>query len=124
LIVFRLKKPVWRLNWSVIDDPELFQPETRPRPASAPPVTAVNAGQWLWVRMERQTLRRLPRSGDILFTIRIYRHPLADLADQPDRAARLAAALQGLDPDMAAYKSLEAYKEAAIEWLRQVGDSP
>ena len=40
-----------------------------------------------YLRHKRQTLRRLPASGDILFTIRIYVQPLAALAGQPRRAA-------------------------------------
>jgi heme-dependent oxidative N-demethylase alpha subunit-like protein len=46
------------------------------------------------LRVERQTLRRLPRSGAIVFTIRVYMTPLAGLG--PGEAGRLAAALRGV----------------------------
>lgn len=114
-----VEKPVWRLNWSVIDDPALFQPTLRPRPAGAPPITAANAGDWLYLRIERQTLRRLPLSGDILFTIHIYSRPLSHLAHQPERAARLAGALRHLEPPMKSYKAMQPYLDAAIGWLEQ-----
>jgi len=42
--------------------------------------------------MERQTLRRLPRTGGLLFTIRIWRHPLEDLCAHPERLAAFEAA--------------------------------
>lgn len=42
-------------------------------------------GQGVYPRMERQTLRRLPVSGDILFSIRIYVQPLSELATRPRR---------------------------------------
>ncbi|ANU07359.1 heme-dependent oxidative N-demethylase family protein [Paraurantiacibacter namhicola] len=42
-------------------------------------VTAENAGARLFVRCERQTLRKLPESGAILFTIGIYTSALGDL---------------------------------------------
>lgn len=113
-------KPVWRVNWSVVDDPALFQPRARPRPAGAPPITADNAGEQLWLRIERQTLRRLPISQNILFTIRIYNHPLAELANQPGRAAQLAGALQGLDEVMRRYKEMPPILQAALAWLERV----
>ncbi len=73
----KVEKPVWRLNWSVLDSPALFQPVAPPQPPGAPPITPVNAGERLYLRMERQTLRRLPHSGDILFTIGVYVASLA-----------------------------------------------
>lgn len=115
----RVEKPVWRMNWGVVDDGALFQPVVRPRPPDAPPITADNAGDWLWLRMERQTLRRLPASRDVLFTIRIYSHPLWQLAQKPRRATALAAALRGLDESMQAYKSVAAYRDAVIGWLER-----
>ncbi|VDC06240.1 unnamed protein product [Peniophora sp. CBMAI 1063] len=48
------------------------------------------------LRSERQTLRRLPRTGAIVFTVRTYKTPLEQLAREPGMAARLAAALQGV----------------------------
>jgi hypothetical protein len=63
--------------------PELWDPP----PAEGPPR--------LWLRSERQTLRRLPRSGAILFTIRVQMAPLTVLARRPERARALAAWLRG-----------------------------
>ena len=42
------------------------------------------------MRVERQTLLRLPETGDILVTIRSLREPLAKTAASPERARRLA----------------------------------
>ena len=47
-----------------------------------------------FIRVERQTLRKLPSSRDILFTIRIHLDPLAVLARHPDRAT-LASSFAG-----------------------------
>lgn len=115
----RLKshKPVWRLNWSVVDDPALFQPIAPAGPDYATNVTAANAGDKLWLRLERQTLRRLAASNDILFTIRIYSRPLSVLAGQPERAAQLAAAIRGLNEEMRLYKSMRPIIGAALAWL-------
>ncbi len=113
----KVEKPVWRLNWSLMDDPTLFQPTGHGRTGVNTDITPENAGDTLWLRMERQTLRRLPRSRDILFTIRVYVRPLAHLASQPARAAQLAAALRALPPSMRRYKSLPPFMEAALTWL-------
>jgi len=43
------------------------------------------------LRVERQTLRRLPRSGAIVFTIGVYVTPLSELG--PSEAGQLAAAI-------------------------------
>ncbi|MFZ4662522.1 MAG: heme-dependent oxidative N-demethylase subunit alpha family protein, partial [Caldilineaceae bacterium] len=74
-------------------------------------------GDKLWLHVERQTLRRLPQSGDILFTIRIYSYPFHTLAHQPEAAQRLAAAIADLDERMTDYKSLRPIRQAAIAWL-------
>ncbi|KPP90309.1 DUF3445 domain-containing protein [Erythrobacter sp. HL-111] len=57
-------------------------------------VTPDNAGETLFVRSERQTLRRLPRTGAILFTIGVHVSPLGSLA--PANVALLARAVQAL----------------------------
>ena len=54
----KVDKPVWRLNWSLMDDPTLFQP-TRDGRKHAAITPEKNAGDSLWLRIERQTLRRL-----------------------------------------------------------------
>jgi dimethylamine monooxygenase subunit A len=108
-------KPVWRLNWSVVDDGELFQPTGHGK-ADGPSVKPTD----LFVRLERQTLRRLPRTGAILFTIRTYMRPLPTAIAAPQDKEKLAAALEAMPSDVRAYKSLTAFAEETIAWLRCV----
>ena len=75
-----VQRPVWRANWSLTDDPTLPQPY-RGDPVAG--ISAENAGQKLWLRVERQTLRRLPRTLAVLFTIRTFVRPLAGVAADP-----------------------------------------
>ena len=77
-------------------------------------VTAENAGEALFVRSERQTLRRLPETGAILFTIGIYVEPLARLA--PDNLQRLAASVQTLVQGEGKRRGIGAYAEALIRY--------
>lgn len=96
----RAGAPVERFNWSIYGSNALHHPHPSPRtPASA---------DTSFIRVERQTLRRMP-CGDILFTIRILLDPIAALRGHPD-GARLAAALRdqllALTPEQLAYKSM------------------
>jgi dimethylamine monooxygenase subunit A len=113
----RLKSnhPVYRLNWSIVDSPDLFLEsrfDTQPNPA----ITAANAGETLWLRVERQTLRRLPQTKAILFTIRTYINPLATCCD-PATATQLNHAIQQIPTAMQAYKSLAPIREALLSYL-------
>ena len=83
---------VERRNWSVVASGELFLPDSTPVRARQPLIAPEDADRELYLRMERQTLRRLPATGGLLFTIRIWRHPLEDLRAHPDRLAAFAAA--------------------------------
>jgi hypothetical protein len=110
-----------RLNWSLLDDPALFQPDGKWRVDGGSDVTAVNAGRLVFLRVERQTLRRLPVSGAVLFGIRVHVYPLDRLIDQADRAADLAAAVRALPAAVQHYKSLLPFREALLEWLSARG---
>ena len=82
-----------RRNLSVHDHPDLFAPG----PAEVYSHTASTDGaDHLWLRSERQTLRRLVRSGMILFTIKTQVCPMAQLAERPDVAARMATRFDAL----------------------------
>ena len=106
-----------RLNWSIMDDPALFQPTGKWRTAHDATITEQNAGDRLFLRVERQTLRRLPASGTVLFGIRVHVYPLAQTIATLEIAARLAAAVRALPAEMAHYKSLPMFQEALLGWL-------
>lgn len=110
-------KPVQRLNWSLMDDPTLFQPKGHGRTVRDDTITADNAGERLWLRVERQTLRRLPQTGGILFTIRIHTNPLSEVAAEPDRAARMLNALRTMPDGMRGYKSMPVFGAAVERYL-------
>jgi hypothetical protein len=104
-------RPVWRRNWSIHDDPAYFLPDATPPRSVDPP-------EGLWLRSERQTLRRLPTPGTILFTIRTQQVALATLRERPDVARRMAAAIDAWSPELVAYKGGHGAL-AAADWLRQ-----
>jgi dimethylamine monooxygenase subunit A len=102
---------VERRNWSVLDDPELFQPHEAPSiPADVDPAT-------LWLRSERQTLRRLPVTGAIVFTIRTYQWPLSEVRAEREQAAGLAEVIAAASPAMLRYKGLDVAAASVGAWL-------
>ncbi len=116
----KVNHPAWRLNWSILDSPELFLPQAREKQDLDTTLDAKNAGEKLWIRVERQTLRRLRVSSDILFTVRTYVHPLKVLEDDPAIARNLAEAVKQIPPDMQRYKNLLPIREALLDYLTQV----
>ena len=111
----QVARPVWRVNWSLVDTPQLFlPPEHR---AERTTIAAERAGEQLWLRVERQTLRRLPRSGDVLFGIRTHLAPLAAVIDGPPAAQALAARVREMPPAMAAYKRIAPIRDALLDYL-------
>ena len=67
-------KSFWRLNWTLLDNPDLHQPGPVRVPGSAAPE------DWFF-RVERQTIRRLARSRAVVFTIRNYVTALSKLIE-------------------------------------------
>lgn len=114
----QVSQPVERLNWSVNMTDELFLSASKHRRA---PVTTAPTLETRFARVERQTLRRLPISGDILFTIRVYVDPIAAIAHHPraqELALNFAAQLDALDEHQTAYKGLIHQKAELVKQLR------
>jgi hypothetical protein len=108
---------VQRVNWSLLDDPTLFQP-VRLSPAAADAgITPDNVGQRVFLRSERQTLSALPASAAVLFTIHVHVYPLARIAARPDLAAQLAEAVRALPAEIRAYKRLGGFEAALLAYL-------
>ncbi|KAI9873086.1 MAG: mannosyltransferase [Pleopsidium flavum] len=72
-----------------------------------------------YFRTERQSLRRLPRSGGVVFTIRTYFHPVTEIAEQPYVPGRLASAVRSWGDDVGKYKGRERYQDVLLEFLDQ-----
>jgi hypothetical protein len=117
---FRNLKPariVERLNWSLLDDPALFQPGGKWRSTGDEAITPANVSDRVFLRVERQTLRALPDSGSVLFGIRVHVYPLSGIIGTSPEAAALAEAVRALPPEIQHYKSLLVFRSALLSWL-------
>ena len=70
-----------------------------------------------YFRSERQSLRRLPRSGGVVFTIRTYFEPITKIAQEPGVPHRLASAVRSWGDDVSKYKGRERYQDVLLEYL-------
>ena len=121
---------VERFNWSIQADNALYHPlsnvERIDRATNRPtrfPDGEIDAHAF--IRVERQTLRKLPVAGDILFTIRIHLDPLAVLAGHPDRATlavSFAAQLEALDLAQLDYKGLTSDRDRLVAVLNHMAN--
>ena len=118
LVNLRQGRLAARLNWSVVDDPALFQPTGHGVTDGVSDITAADAGDRLVLRVERQSFRRLPQTGTIVFGIRIHVTPLSRVvASASGEAARLASAVRALPTEMQRYKSLLPFRAALLAYL-------
>jgi hypothetical protein len=94
-----------RWNWGLAANDELNLHPVRGLPVPVPPVTLAG----LWLRLEHQALIALPRSGGVMFGIRISLHRLDGFVGTA--AGRgLARALRSMPTAMAEYKRVEAVR--------------
>lgn len=113
-----VERPIWRVNWTVMDSGELHQP-TAVRSPDAMEITSANIEQELYFRRERQTLRKLPVSGDILFTIRTYSDTFAQVVEQfPDFRRHIGTTIAGATPQLVDYKGWARILNELQSWSR------
>ncbi len=103
----RVEQPVIRWNWSLYGDAELYHPASDNKMKNRFGEGKIDGR--VIMRLERQTLRKLPKSGDILFTIRIYNNPIEVLKNHAagaELAQAIMAQLSAMTPEQLDYKGL------------------
>ena len=116
--------PVRRFNWTMTVDPLLdTSPENYPKwGPTRTELTMENVGHRQHLRVELQTLWRLPRSNAIAFPIRCYLIKFEELVTQPKWARRLHRVVRDLHPDLAAYKGFLRNRDLLVQWLSPYDD--
>jgi hypothetical protein len=119
LLRLQYGKPVRRLNWTMTANPRLdTSPENYPLwgPEKAA-ITPENVGHRMCLRVELQSLYRLPRSNAILFSIRGYLIRLEELAKVKKWAVRMHRVIRDLHPQIAEYKGLPRYRQYVVDYF-------
>ncbi|HEY0438049.1 MAG TPA: heme-dependent oxidative N-demethylase subunit alpha family protein, partial [Phenylobacterium sp.] len=110
-----------RRNWTLLNSEALHTPAPAPIRARIGQIAPQDAGRALHLRVERQTLRRLPQTGAALFTIRVWLAPLESLGDDPARLGAFARAWAAAPADFRAYKRLDLYDALVAGFLADRG---
>ncbi|PFH56887.1 hypothetical protein XA68_15814 [Ophiocordyceps unilateralis] len=115
-------KSVKRLNWVVQTHEELLV--SRPHDAPHPGVGEngeINIEK-TFLRVELQTLTRLPLTRNILFSFKTYMYPMRQIKDEglgPDLAAAVEGLRLGNAPGMWVYKTGAQWAATVCEYLRR-----
>jgi hypothetical protein len=117
----RPETPMIRWNFSLYGDDRLFHPDiTKPNERR---FGAADRADPIILRVERQTLRKLRKTGAIAFTIRITLDPVEKLLGHPRQkeiALALIAQLDALTQEQLDYKGLTQEKARVIERLKEL----
>ena len=103
-----------RENWGLSRSAELNQHPRRGLPKLDPTIQLNE----VWLRIEHQALVALPRTGGVLFGIRIAVHGLAEVKLNVKAAAGLGRALETMPEAMAIYKGIAPARAALLALLR------
>ena len=108
-----------RFNWSIYESPELYQPALNKASINrADNISETNAGDKLFIRVERQTIKKLNISKSILFTVRVHITPLVEIKNDLDLLKDLKKGIKNLTAPLKHYKSIDQIEEPLTSWLK------
>lgn len=102
-----------RDNWGLVRTPELNR---HPRMRRARLDETV-APEEIWLRLEHQVLFKMPRTGGVLFGIRIGHVPLPEVKANQVAREGLQIAMETMPVDAAGYKGVAAVQAKVARWL-------
>jgi hypothetical protein len=107
-----------RTNWGLTGAAELDQ-----HPRHRIPAIAVSSDpQSVYLRIEWQVLTAISGGSGVaaalLFGIRVFHVPIAEVKQSPDLAGRLARNLETMPDAVAQYKRLDRCRDALVKYLR------
>ena len=126
----KVEQPMWRNNWGISPSGDLDKPlygsalAQDARAMSSDSVTAETIKS-KFLKVEYQTIRRLPKSQYLLFTINTMSEQLSELEMVPMAASCLAASIRGMSPEMRKYKGIDSEPVCmeVLKYLDSIGTS-
>lgn len=118
--------PCERFNWQVTPMASVFFPHTDPHAVNAAAMHRVaevlrddpaRAGELLWIRVERQTLSRLPDSNAVAFSLHTYSDPLSSISSDLESARAILALLSNYTAERWKYSEMDIVREPLLLWL-------
>jgi hypothetical protein len=118
--------PCERFNWQLTPMGSVFFPATDPHGANAAAMHDVlaelrnapaRAGELLWIRVERQTLSRLPESNAVAFSLHTYSDPLSSIRSDVQSVQAILALLRNYSEERWKYSEMNIIREPLLAWL-------
>lgn len=132
--LLKVEHPLWRNNWGIdplgrLDEPLYGVPDDLQKRSFTASTTSTSSSREemksKFLKVEYETIRRLPRSGHLLFTIKSMIDPLQSLEEVPRAAACLAASIRGMSAEMRRYKGIAdpVAGDALLSYLDEISRS-
>jgi hypothetical protein len=118
--------PCERFNWQITPIATVFFPHDDPHAANAAAMREVlgelrrdpaRAGEFLWIRVERQTLSRLPDSNAVAFSLHTYSNPLSSMQSDVESVRAIWALLNNYSEERWKYSEMDIVREPLMTWL-------
>ena len=122
--------PCERFNWQITPLATLFFPHEDPHAANAAAMHEIlsqlcrdpaRAGELLWIRVERQTLMRLPDSNAVAFSLHTYSDPLSSVASDVESVRAISALLNNYSEERWKYSEMNIVRGPLMIWLEAAG---
>jgi dimethylamine monooxygenase subunit A len=119
--------PCERFNWQVTPMASVFFPHSDPHAANAAAMHRVaaelrddptRAGELLWIRVERQTLSRLPVSNAVAFSLHTYSDPLSSIRSDLESVRAILALLRNYTEERWRYSEMDIVRKPLLLWLQ------
>lgn len=122
----QVEKPLWRNNWTIVPTGRLDEPSdfaTHQQELQA--LSQMKDIRERFLKVEYQTIRRLPRTRYLLFTVRTFVDPMSALERLPTSskaAETLAASIRGMSFPTLKYKGIESEqaRQATLDYLDSI----
>ncbi|THH20952.1 hypothetical protein EW146_g509 [Bondarzewia mesenterica] len=116
---FKSTAPFERSSWGIADDRNLFCHNMMTTMKLPDGLQAKD----MWLRMDHQTFRKLPRSNGIAFGVHVMQKRLEDLADSPLVPALLTKIHLEADKELMHHKLDSVYRERLMPYLVELTKS-
>ncbi len=124
--------PCERFNWQLTPMSTVFFPHDA-HAANAAAMHGVcemlqadplRAGELLWVRVERQTLSRLPQSRAVAFSLHTYSSPLSALRSDRQSIRAMLDLLRAYSEERWRYAEMDIVRGPVLAWLESAAEQP
>ncbi len=118
--------PCERFNWQITPMASVFFPPNDPHAANAAAMHAAvlelkrdptRVGELLWMRVERQTLMRLPGSKAVAFSLHTYSDPMSSLRSDLASIRAILTLLKNYSEERWKYSEMDIAREPLMAWL-------